>query len=365
MDLRLQAFIMYSTFSLILINKLAEVLATMNVQVYFTVIFLVALSSSRLSMVGASPGSLSTATLMRVDQSGKGDYQKIQDAIDAVPSNNTEVVFIWVKPGIYREKIVVPADKPFITLSGTKATTTIITWNDTGEIFDSPTFSVLATDFVGRFLTIQNTYGAGAKAVALRVSADRVAFFECRILSHQDTLLDDTGRHFYRNCFIEGDTDFICGNAASLFEKCHLHSLSEESGAITAQRRESPAEDTGFIFLGCKLTGLKSALLGRPWGDYSRVVFAFTYMSNAILPQGWDDWSDTSKQSTAFYGQYKCYGPGAITSKRVEWSRNLTSQEAAPFLTKNLIGGNSWIRPAPTHFKRASTSISNNVNGNT
>ena len=155
----------------------------MNVQVYFTVIFLVALSSSRLSMVGASPGSLSTAILMRVDQSGKGDYQKIQDAIDAVPSNNTEVVFIWVKPGIYRyfffsicclmhiserqaveviswacfyrEKIVVPADKPFITLSGTKATTTIITWNDTGEIFDSPTFSVLATDFVGRFLTIQ------------------------------------------------------------------------------------------------------------------------------------------------------------------------------------------------------------------
>lgn len=102
MDLQLQAFIVYSTFSLILINKLAEVLATMNVQVYFTVIFLVALSSSRLSMVGASPGSLSTAILMRVDQSGKGDYQKIQDAIDAVPSNNTEVVFIWVKPGIYR-----------------------------------------------------------------------------------------------------------------------------------------------------------------------------------------------------------------------------------------------------------------------
>lgn len=65
---------------------------------------------------------------------------------------------------------------------------------------------------------LQNTYGAGAKAVALRVSADRVAFFECRILSHQDTLLDDTGRHFYRNCFIQGDTDFICGNAASLFE---------------------------------------------------------------------------------------------------------------------------------------------------
>jgi pectinesterase len=65
---------------------------------------------------------------------------------------------------------------------------------------------------------LQNTYGSGAKAVALRVSGDRAAFYGCRILSHQDTLLDDTGRHYYRSCYIEGDTDFICGDAASLFE---------------------------------------------------------------------------------------------------------------------------------------------------
>ena len=54
-----------------------------------------------------------------------------------------------------REKIVVPADKPFITLSGTEASKTIIAWNDTGEIYDSPTMAVLASDFVGRYLTIQ------------------------------------------------------------------------------------------------------------------------------------------------------------------------------------------------------------------
>ncbi|KAK6235392.1 hypothetical protein SCA6_010729 [Theobroma cacao] len=61
------------------------------------------------------------AILIRVDPSGKGDYRKIQDAIDAVPSNNKEVVFILVKPGIYKEKIVVLADKLFITISGSKA----------------------------------------------------------------------------------------------------------------------------------------------------------------------------------------------------------------------------------------------------
>ncbi|PON93432.1 Pectinesterase, catalytic [Trema orientale] len=308
--------------------------------------------ASSSALVRAVP-LIGSAVLLRVDQSGKGNFTKIQDAINAVPSNNKELVYILVKPGIYKEKITVPADKPFITISGTKPSVTIITWNDSGEIFDSPTFSVLASDFVGRYLTIQNTYGSSGKAVALRVSADRAAFYGCRILSVQDTLLDDTGRHYYSNCYIEGATDFICGNAASLFEKCHIHSLAEGTGSITAQRRESPSEDTGFVFLGCTISGVRTALLGRPWGAYSRVIFAFTYMSNAILPQGWDDWGSSSTHSTVYYGQYKCYGPGAVMSKRVQYSRNLTSLEAEPFLTKDLIDGKAWIRPVPTSFRNA------------
>ncbi|KAH9656711.1 putative pectinesterase 11 [Citrus sinensis] len=196
----------------------------------------------------------------------------------------------------HTEKIAVPADKPFITISGTKASSTIITWSDGGEIFESATFTVLADDFVGRFLTIENTYGSAGKAVALRVSADRAAFYGCRILFYQDTLLDDTGNHYYCNCYIEGATDFICGDAASLFESCHIHSLSTGNGAITAQKRVLPEENTGINFLGCKITGVGKAVLGRPWGTYSRVVYALTYMSGVIQPPGWDDWHDYSKQ---------------------------------------------------------------------
>ncbi|XP_030478454.2 putative pectinesterase 11 [Cannabis sativa] len=301
---------------------------------------------------------MSTANLIRVDQSGKGDFTKIQEAIDSVPSNNSHLYFIWVKPGTYREKIVVPSDKPFVTLSGTKSSNTIITWNDNGDIFDSPTLSVLASNFVGRFLTIQNTFGAGRKAVSVRVSGDKAAFYNCRILSYQDTLLDDSGRHYFNNCYIEGAVDFIFGSAASLFEKCHVHSLSERDGAITAHRRDSSAEKTGFIFLGGKISGDGGCFLGRPWGSFSRVVFAYTYMSNLIIPQGWNDWGDQSTHSTVYYGEYKCYGPGANRSKRVGWSRSLTSDEAASYLTKDMIGGRDWLRPSPTRFKTPSAIIS-------
>ncbi|MFQ6619733.1 hypothetical protein Gotur_000259 [Gossypium turneri] len=248
----------------------------------------------------ASHGSTAAtkSLLIKVDPSGKGDYRKIQDAIDAVPSNNKQVVLISVKPGIYEEKIIVPANKPFITISGSNPNDTVITWNDSGNIFESPTFSVLASDFVAQYLTIQ---------------------------------------------------------------KCHLHSLSEGDASITAQHRDSPSQNTGFTFLGCKITGVKTALLGRAWGPYSRVIFAFTYMSSVILPQGWDDWGDSSKQSSVFYREYKCYGPGASTKKRVEWAKELTIEEANPFLTKNMIGGKSWITSTTYRFtKLSSNAISRN-----
>ncbi|KAK6247572.1 hypothetical protein QUC31_019137 [Theobroma cacao] len=199
------------------------------------------------------------AILIRVDPSGKGDYRKIQDAIDAVPSNNKEVVFIL------------------------------------------------------------NTHGAGAKAVALRVSRDRAAFFGSRILFYQDTLLDDTERHYYSSCYIEGAVDFICGMPL-LFLR----------GAICIHpRKEMQLSQPNA---GCHLLRTQALL---SWV----VVFALTYMSHAILAQGWDDRGDSSKQSSVLYRGYKCYGPGANTKKRVEWSRELTGEEAQPCLTKNMIGG--------------------------
>lgn len=58
----------------------------------------------------------------------------------------------------------------------------------------------------------------GKQAVALRVSGDNAAFFGCRILGAQDTLYDHLGRHYYKDCYIEGSVDFIFGNALSLYE---------------------------------------------------------------------------------------------------------------------------------------------------
>ncbi|KAM0923455.1 hypothetical protein ACQ4PT_005522 [Festuca glaucescens] len=299
-------------------------------------------SSSDAAGASAMPGSVSN--LLTVDQSSKGDHRKIQDAIDAVPANNSATTVIRIRPGVYRQKIVV--NKPRITLTGASAAATVVTWNEPWLSADSPTVSVLASDFVAKRLTFQNTFGDSKAAVAVRVAGDRAAFYGCSFLSFQDTLLDDAGRHYYRGCYVEGGTDFIFGNGQALFDKCHLHSTSRIGGAFTAQQRSSESEETGYSFVGCKLTGVgvATSILGRPWGPYSRVVFALSYMSSAVSPRGWDDWGESHRQRTAFYGQYQCHGEGSRTDRRVAWSRNLSQAEAAPFITKAWIGGQQWLQ---------------------
>ncbi|KAL9241457.1 hypothetical protein vseg_015568 [Gypsophila vaccaria] len=269
-----------------------------------------------------------------VNQSGTGDFRTIQEAIDAIPSNDVRHwKIIRIDPGIYKEKIIVPSDKQRVILSGRDAKTTIIRGNLGGGIEKSAIVTIYASNFVVKDLTIKNTHKPGEQAVALKVKGDKVAFYSCRFIGHQDTLLDEMGRHLYKNCYIQGATDFICGNAASLFDKCHIHSISTrtERGAITAQKRETWEENTGFYFTNCKITGKRRrTYLGRPWGNYSRVVFANTYMSNVVLPKGWHDWDKPHTHRTIYYGEHGCYGPGANRSSRVPWSRHLTYDQALP-----------------------------------
>ena len=65
-----------------------------------------------------------------VDKNGKGKYKTLQSALDAIPSNNNKPVIIYIKKGIYKEKIIVDATKNNITLIGEGRANTIVTYND-------------------------------------------------------------------------------------------------------------------------------------------------------------------------------------------------------------------------------------------
>ncbi|KAK7358397.1 hypothetical protein VNO77_00324 [Canavalia gladiata] len=290
---------------------------------------------------------------------GKGGFSSIQAAIDSLPFINLVRVVIKVHAGVYTEKVNIPPLKSFITIQGAGADKTIVQWGDTAQTagprgqplgtYGSATFAVNSPYFIAKNITFKNTApvpapgAVGKQAVALRISADTAVFLGCKFLGAQDTLYDHVGRHYYKDCYIEGSVDFIFGNALSLFEGCHVHAIAQLTGALTAQGRSSLLEDTGFSFVHCKVTGSGALYLGRAWGPFSRVVFAYTYMDNIIIPKGWYNWGDPNREMTVFYGQYKCTGPGAKYAGRVSWSRELTDEEAKPFISLSYIDGSEWI----------------------
>ncbi|XP_059639718.1 probable pectinesterase 53 [Cornus florida] len=288
-----------------------------------------------------------------------GDFVTVQEAINSLPIINNCRVVISVSAGIYSEKIEVPVTMAYISVEGAGADTTIIEWDDTADrtgqngqplgTLNSATFAINSPYFMAKNITFKNkapsppSGALGKQAVALRISADTAAFIGCKFIGAQDTLFDHKGRHYFRDCYIQGSVDFIFGNGRSLYENCHLHAITNSYGALTAQKRESLLEETGFSFIHCKVTGSGALYLGRAWGTFSRVVFAYTYMDRIITPRGWYDWGDKKRERTVFYGQFKCSGPGADFRGRVSWSRELTPQEAEPFISLDFIYGNEWL----------------------
>ncbi|XP_052198570.1 probable pectinesterase 53 [Diospyros lotus] len=313
------------------------------------------------SLFKAAKNKLFPSYTLTVDKNpAAGDFTSIQDAIDSLPFANLVRVVIKVHAGVYTEKVNIPPLKSFITIEGAGAEKTIVQWGDTAQTpgpkgqplgtYASATFAVNSQYFIAKNLTFKNTApvpppgAVGRQAVAFRISGDTATFVGCRFLGAQDTLYDHVGRHYYKDCYIEGSVDFIFGNALSLYEGCHVHAIAQLIGAVTAQGRSSLLEDSGFSFVNCKVTGSGALYLGRAWGAFSRVVFSYTYMDNIIIPKGWYNWGDPNREMTVFYGQYKCTGPGASFAGRVSWARELTDEEAKPFVSLSFIDGSEWVK---------------------
>uniref|UniRef100_A0ACD5UT59 Uncharacterized protein n=1 Tax=Avena sativa TaxID=4498 RepID=A0ACD5UT59_AVESA len=299
-----------------------------------------------------------------VDATGAGDFLSIQQAVDSVPVNNSVRVIVQINAGTYIEKVVVPASKPYMTFEGAGRDVTVVEWHDRasdrgpdGQLlrtYNTASVTVLSNYFTAKNISFKNTSPApmpgmqGWQAVAFRISGDKAFFFGCGFYGAQDTLCDDAGRHYFRDCYIEGSIDFIFGNGRSLYKvrDCELHSTAQRYGAVAAHGRHGPCERTGFAFVNCRVTGTGMLYVGRAMGQYSRIVYAYTYFDNVIAPGGWDDWDHASNKSmTAFFGMYKNWGPGADAVHGVPWARELDYFTARPFLGKSFVNGFHWLSP--------------------
>ncbi|EHQ26734.1 pectinesterase family protein [Mucilaginibacter paludis] len=299
---------------------------------------------------------------LTVAQDGSGNYQTVQAALDAIPLNNKKPLVVYIKNGLYKEKLHLDSGKNFVTLTGESKFNTILTYDDhpgkvsaRGDSINTRTsysFLVAADNFSASNITFRNDAGFTAgQAVAVEARGDRAAFTNCRFIGNQDILFmnGENSRQYYKDCYIEGTTDFIFGAATAWFEQCHIH--SKKNSHITAA--STPQNHAyGYVFNDCTLTGdstLHAVSLGRPWRPYAWVTYIHCYMGQQIKPEGWSNWNKTESFKTARYFEYQNYGPGASASGRVSWSHQLTPAEAGKLTLKAVLGGKDNWNPGLTN----------------
>ncbi|MDD2307753.1 MAG: pectinesterase family protein [Prolixibacteraceae bacterium] len=283
---------------------------------------------------------------------GSGDFTSIQKALDACKIFPDQRITIHVKNGIYTEKVAVLSGNTQISIIGEGADKTIITFGDyfdkinrgRNSTFYTSTLKVDASDFVLENMTVENSAGPVGQALALHVEGDRCVFRNCRFLGNQDTVYaaGKYSRQYFYNCYIEGTTDFIFGEATAVFEQCSLHA---KANSFLTAASTTEGKPFGFVYLNCKITaasGVDKVFLGRPWRSFAKVAFLNCEMGSFILPEGWDNWSKAENEITTQFAEYKNSGAGSNTSKRVDWSVKLSDQQALKFNKENIFAPLGW-----------------------
>jgi pectinesterase len=282
---------------------------------------------------------------------GSGNFKTVQEAIHAVPDFRNKTTLIFIKKGVYKEKLVLAASKKNVKFIGESLNETILTYDDYAQkknIFGeekgtsgSSSFYIYGEGFSAENITFENSSGPVGQAVAVWAGGDKLIFTNCRFLGFQDTLYTYGGnnRQYYKNCYIEGTVDFIFGASTAWFESCTI--FCKKAGYITAA---STADTTkfGYVFNKCKIKGdapANSFYLGRPWRPYAKVAYLNCELPDFICPEGWNNWGKESNEETAYYAEYKSVGKGADPKNRVNWSHQLTDNEYKDYILENVFRG--------------------------
>lgn len=302
-----------------------------------------------MSLAAAHSMAQGYLTRITVAQDGSGNFTSIQKAIESCKAFPYQRITVFIKKGIYKEKIRVPSWNTMLSLVGQDKDSVIITYDDYfGKInkgpnstFYTPTVQVDANDCCLQDITIENSAGPVGQAIALSVEADRCVVDNCNITGNQDALYasGQNVRQYFRHCTITGTTDFIFGEATVLFDSCTI--VCKADSYITAA--STPLDVLhGFVFKSCRIRAMPEVhkvMLGRPWRKYAKTVFINCAMGDFIAPEGWLSWANADNKQTVFYAEYHSNGAGAKTDGRVTWSHQLSDKEAAAYTMQQIFNG--------------------------
>ncbi|KAH8593616.1 pectin lyase fold/virulence factor [Bisporella sp. PMI_857] len=271
------------------------------------------------------------------------DIIKITAAYNAAAAGDT----IYVYPGTYKEKLVI--SKASITLKGSAypalspasngALVTYATYaSDAGSNDASATILVSGSNFKMYNINVTNSAGTAGQAVALSGTGSNQGFYASAFHGWQDTLYAHSGSQFFSRCYVEGAVDFIFGIRGQAWFQGVTVGVVRSASMITAQGRTSSSDTGYFVFEKASIKGTN--YLGRPWGDYARVVFQNSDLGNQIVSAGWQAWNSAQDTSNVLFAEYN---NANAAGTRVSFAKKLTSAVGISTILSNYA---SWVDSA-------------------
>ena len=257
---------------------------------------------------------------------------------------------IVLRPGTYDEQVLVPEARAPITLygEGADARAVRIRARPSGGIA-SAVVRVRNHGFQARNLTIENAHNKDrgdaadqTQAVALMLEdADRAHLDNVRLEGFQDTFFlaaTDPGRParaFIDRSYVEGDMDFVFGEATAYFRASEIHTLGDRAVSYTLAPSTHRSSPHGFVFVQCRFTHDGSAnargglfKLARQWNRGPDAVGKVAILHSTLgahidRERPWADWSIGTPRHRPV--QYDSGEPGSEP-----WLAEYDNQEEVP-----------------------------------
>lgn len=265
-----------------------------------------------------------------VSKDGSGDYKTINEALQSLPMFNYERVVIFIKSGIYNEKIKI--DRDFVTLRGENKQFTIIRysqlrsdWEANKDSTGPAVLNIFADDFIVENLTVKNTQPElGPHAFAVYGTGTRTIVFNCMVVSNGGDTISlwnyKDGMYYHSQCSFIGAVDFVCPRGWCYISDSRFYELKKTAALWHAGGYN---KNQKLVVKNSIIDGVKGFQLGRHHYDaqfyFLNCTFTSRLKDTAIYRVSYNDVTkDRAFNWGPRYYFYKCEREGG----NFEWLKN-------------------------------------------
>ncbi|KAJ7359714.1 pectin lyase fold/virulence factor, partial [Mycena albidolilacea] len=306
----------------------------------------------------------SGAIVVRKGTTTSGEFATLTAALKSLP-NDSSSRSIFIFPGTYAEQIDITRSGP-LTIYGYTTDTTTYTGNQAiltagvpastaGSDDASGTLRIHKNDFKMYNVHVKNTFGQGSQAIAISQYGSRVGLYACGFFGYQDTLYANAGTQVFLKGYVEGAVDFFFGRGGLAYFGGNTIAVNGP-GCITASGRES-ADSGSYVFNQNTIVLASDAVsgtsgkifLGRPWGDFAKVIFKNTVINVPMNPALWSIWNTGDPRTdNILFAEFNTTGSGASGASRPSFATVLSASQAAAYTISSAVGSDyaSWVDAA-------------------